>query len=338
MKRRAGDPFGERERAPWRTRLNVLGGDFRVTSTDAALIALAEEAFGGLPKHRLHARLPRFDVRLVLTDAATPRARGSAPPPPVLTAGAELLCATIDARNFAVMDIGASRALVCIAEAMLQHRYHARYELIELVFLTLASRVQSLVPLHAACVGANGNGVLLMGASGTGKSTLGLHAFAAGLQLLAEDSAFVELDGLRVTGVPNYLHLGRSALRFLQAGELRSAIERSPIIQRRSGARKHEVDLRGLPGSVSPAPLRVVAAVFLSRRTAGARPALRPLEHRARLARLRREQPYASGLANWRAFERRMAEVPCYELRRAEHPDLAVRQLRRLLDCNKRPP
>ena len=73
------------------------------------------------------------------------------------------------------------------------------------------------MPLHAACVGAKGNGVLLMGASGTGKSTLSLHALAGGMQLLSEDSAFVALDGLRVTGVSNYLHVGPHALRFMQS-------------------------------------------------------------------------------------------------------------------------
>ncbi len=54
--------------------------------------------------------------------------------PPVLGAGAGLLCATVDAGSFAVMDVPMSRALICVSNAMLRHRYHARYELVELVF------------------------------------------------------------------------------------------------------------------------------------------------------------------------------------------------------------
>jgi serine kinase of HPr protein (carbohydrate metabolism regulator) len=56
--------------------------------------------------------------------------------------------------------------------------YLTRYELIEFAVFTLAQRVQGLVPLHAACVGRAGRGLLLMGGSGAGKSTLALHCLA----------------------------------------------------------------------------------------------------------------------------------------------------------------
>jgi hypothetical protein len=331
MSKAAGDPFGERARTRRHARLRVLGGDFTVESADRAVLDLAVEAFGGTPKHRFQRRPPRLSMQLVLTDHPRTWPRGSVPPRPALNAGAGLLCATVDAGNFVVIDAPASRALVCVSKAMLGQRYHARYELIELAFLTLAARAQSLVPLHAACVGARGNGVLLMGASGAGKSTLSLHAFAGGLELLSEDSAFVALDGLRVTGVPNYLHVSAESLRSLQSRGLRRVIERSPTIERRSGARKLEVDLRALEGKVAREPLRLAATVFLSRRIAGRQPALRPLRRKRLLERLRREQPYAATQPSWRSFERRIVDVPAYELGRTEHPDLAVRLLRSLL-------
>jgi hypothetical protein len=333
MRVAAGDPFGECTRAHLHVRLNVLGGDFTARSSDRALLDLAVDAFGGLPTQRLERRPPRFTVQLKLNDRPKTWARGEAPPPPVFSSGAELLCATIDAGNFAVVDVAMSRALICVSKAMLRQPYYARYELVELAFLTLASRAQALVPLHAACVGANGKGVLLMGASGAGKSTLSLHALAAGMQLLSEDSAFVASESLRVTGVPNYLHLAPSALGFLQPGALRRAIERSPVIQRRSGARKFEVDLRKLRAETARKPLRLIATVFLSRRIASRARALEALECDAFVSRLRREQPYAvHRSSDWAGFERRVAAVPSYELRRTEHPDIAVRQLRGLLE------
>ena len=215
---------------------------------------------------------------------------------------------------------------------MLEQPYYPRYELIELAVLTLAARAQSLAPLHAACVGANGAGVLLMGGSGTGKSTLCLHALVGGLKLLSEDSAFVAPHGLRATGVPNYLHLAPEALRFLRRGALRRAIERSPVIRRRSGTDKLEVDLRALRVKVADEPLRLVATVFLSRKAAGRAAALRALDRDECVARLRREQPYAvERFSAWGRFERRIAALPSYELRRSEHPDLAIEQLRGLL-------
>jgi hypothetical protein len=328
----ARDPFREDSKAPLRTRVSVLGGDFAVTSSAPRLIDLTIEAFGGLPKQRLERRPPRFTVQLVLNDRERTWARGAAPPPPVFSSGAGLLSATIDAGNFAVMDPGMARALISVSKAMLEQPYYPRYELIELACLTLAARLQGLAPLHAACVGANGDAVLLIGGSGTGKSTLCVHALADGMQILSEDSAFVAPTRLRVTGVPNYLHLARDVLALLPPSALRRAIERSPVIERRSGARKLEVDVRRLHAKVPRKPLRLVATVFLSRRTAGRARALHAIDRGACIARLRREQPYAvHRFAGWAAFERRVAELPSYELRRTEHPDIAVQRLRELL-------
>jgi hypothetical protein len=325
------DPFSERLAAPLRARLSVLGAAFTVESSDSTALRLALEAFGGLPRHRLAGELRRFRVRIVSTGHRAKWPRGAEPPRPALAAGNGLLCATIDAGNFAIIDVSGARALVGMSPGMLQRRYHARYELIELAMVTLASRGQSLVPLHAACVGERRAGVLLMGASGAGKSTVALHAMAAGMQLLSDDSCFVALDGLQATGTPNYLHVSPSATRLLSKGPLFDEIRRSPVISRRSGARKYEVDLRRLPGKLAPVPLRVAATVFLSRRTAASRQALEPVGRASLLARLFREQPYAAGLAGWREFEQRIATVPAYELRRTVHPDAAVAELRALL-------
>jgi len=325
------DPFGERSPTTLRAKLNVIGAEFTVESSNAAALQLAVDAFGALPRHRLTPEPRRFRLHIVTRGHRVTWPRGAPPPQPTLTAGNGLLCATIDAGNFTIIDIPHAHALVRLSPAMLRHRYHARYELIELAMVTLASRGQSLVPLHAACVGARGAGVLLMGASGAGKSTLALHALAAGMELLSEDSAFVATDTLRATGAPNYLHVTPDALGFLSEGPLLRLIRRSPMICRRSGARKHEVNLRTVPGRAAAAALRIAAIVFLSPRTAAQANSLVPLARSSSRERLRREQPYAVGLPNWREFERRVAAVPAYELRRSPHPDVAVRQLRALL-------
>ena len=325
------DPFGERSPAPLRARLSVLGAAFTVESSNATALKLAIGAFGGLPRHRLEPGARRFRVRLVVTPHRSTWPRGAEPPRPILTAGTELLCATVDAGNFAVIDVSQGRALVCFSPPMLRCPYHARYELIELAMVTLASRGRSLVPLHAACIGARGSGILLMGSSGAGKSTLALHALAARMQFLSEDSAFVSVDTLRVAGTPNYLHVTPDATRFLPEGALLRKIRGSPQIRRRSGARKYEVDVRRLPARLASAPLELAAIVFLSRRTAAPGNPLEAIGRRALLARLRREQPYAANLPEWREFERRIARVPAYELRRLPHPDDSVAELRTLL-------
>lgn len=327
----ADDPFGERIPADFRTQLSVLGCDFAVESTDRTLVNLAVDAFGDLPRYKLDHPPRAFTVSLVLTNHERTWSRGAEPPQPVLSSGNGLLCATMEAGNFAIVDVAMSRALICISAAMLEYPYHARYELIEFAFLTLASRAQSLVPLHAACVGRDESGLLLMGSTGSGKSTLSLHALAGGMQLLSEDSAFVAANSLTITGVPNYVYLQREALNFLQPGQLRQQIQNSPEIRRRSGVQKYQANLREMRGSIAQAPLQLTAIAMLSHHSVTKQPALKPLPSKTFLAELRREQPYASGLSNWGEFECRIADLPTYELRRTEHPDIAVRELQALL-------
>jgi energy-coupling factor transporter ATP-binding protein EcfA2 len=242
-----------------------------------------------------------------------------------------MLCATMDAGNFAVVDPSMSRALICISSAMLQHPYHARYELIEFAFLTLASRVQSLLPLHAACVGSKKSGLLLMGPSGSGKSTLSLHGLTGEMQYLSEDSAFVSPASLNIAGIPNYLYLQRETLEFLQPGKLRQLITASPQIYRRSGVKKYQVNLRETPAKIARAPLQLAATVMLSRRKVTVQPGLKPLPRKNFISRLRREQPYAMSMSNWQEFEDSIVKLPAYELRRTAHPDIAIRELQALL-------
>jgi serine kinase of HPr protein (carbohydrate metabolism regulator) len=113
---------------------------------------------------------------------------------------------------------------------MLRHAYHARYELIEFAVYVLAARTQGLVPLHAAAVGPRGRGVLLMGDSGAGKSTIALHCLLQGLEMVSEVGVFVAPEHLLATGIASFLHLRSGALRLLRRHESASRIRGSPII------------------------------------------------------------------------------------------------------------
>ena len=48
--------------------------------------------------------------------------------------------------------------------------------------------------LHASCVAVNGRGVLIIGASGTGKSVLALQLIAYGAALIADDQTQITLQ------------------------------------------------------------------------------------------------------------------------------------------------
>jgi len=330
MNAAARDQFGERRKARWQRTIRILGAEFAVTSNSRELLHLLDDAFAHLPPHRITARRPRANVRLNLSAEPATRHRG-APPPVKLQGGGGLLIGTMDAANFAAISLPTRSALVCVSRSMLAFPYHVRYELLEFAIMTLAPRVLGLVPLHAACVGLHGVGLLLNGATGAGKSTLSTACVAGGFDLLAEDGVFVEPASLRATGCANFLHLHGESLRFLSDARLRAAFRAAPVIRRRSGARKFELDARRAALPLAQGPLRLAAMVMLSPRRARRGRLLEPLARAERLAILTREQPYAAGQPGWRAFCTRLLRLPAYRLLRAAHPDVAVHELRELL-------
>jgi hypothetical protein len=335
----ASDPFLERRGGLLRAHHQVLGGAFEFASESAELMGLVRWAYHGLPRHRLAAALPRMSVRLALgggARAGTGLRRGRActradePDSLAMLSARGLLCGASPRAALAVMSAAQRTALVVVARELLRFPYHVRYELIELAVFTLAARVQGLMPLHAACIGRGGRGLLLIGDSGAGKSTAVLHGALQGLDLVAEDSLFVAPDSLLATGVANFLHVRRESLRFLPPAEA-GVIRRAPVIRRRSGVRKFEIDLRHGRFRLAPRPLEIAALVSLSARRAGGGPLLAPLAPGEARSRLTASQPYAAGQPGWGTFVRRMRAVPAFELRRGSHPRESALALSALL-------
>jgi hypothetical protein len=329
----AADPFRERRRAALQQRVQLLGGQFHFETNDPQLLRFVQLAYAGLPPHRLTAAPPRFLVRLVLAHARSraPLRKPREPPQVRPLAGAGILCGAMESANFVTIDPTRGAALVVVSQDMLRFPYHVRYEMLEFAVYVLASRVQGLVPLHAACVGRDGLGILLLGPSGSGKSTVSLHCVLQGLEFLSEDSVLVRPDGLLATGVPSFLHVRPDSLRFVTDAGSAAAIRTSSMIRRRSGVEKFEFDLRHAPYRLAPAPLRIAAVVFVSSKSAGQRPLLRSLRKAAMSEQLAAGQPYAANQPGWRAFTQRMSGLPAFELRRGSHPLQAVEALAQLL-------
>ncbi len=322
------DPFGERSPGRWSRQLQLLGGRFEFRSDSEELLALVDHAYRGLPAHRMAEGGADFLIELRLNDS-TSLAAMAEPPEARMQGGAGFLCVLMDAAHLAIACPASRRGLVSVSREMLQRfAYHARYELIEFLVFTLASRAQGLVPLHAGCVGAQGRGALLVGESGAGKSTLGLHCMLEGLDFLTEDASFVAPQDLRVTGVANFLHLRFDALGFLD-DSLRALAAASPVIRRRSGVEKYELDLRQGWARLAPEALRLEHIVMVSTESAG--PLLSPLAPDELLARLTRSQPYAAHQPGWPLFVERVRRLHGHQLRRGSHPREAAQALRGLL-------
>lgn len=325
------DVFGSSVAARHRDRYRVLGGVLAFASDHPDLARLVHAAFAGLPGRRGAGSTPRLRVRLKLTADSQPPWIGE-PPPMRYFSGAGFVGGAMDASNLALVHPAAGEALVCISPRLLRDTYYARYELLEFAVYTLATQALELAPLHAACVGLGQRGVLIVGSSGAGKSTFALQAAMSGLAFLSEDSTLVAPRTLDATGLAAFVHVRDDSLRFVASAALRRQIRESPVIRRRSGVAKYEVDLRVGAFRMAPAPLSIGALVFLSRRTARPGALLKPITSGQAIERLTREQLYAARQPTWGALTKNLRGVPAFELRRGRHPDEAVAAVRALLD------
>ena len=328
----AQDPFGEGVALPHVRSLQLLGARVRFAADDARLLRLVDAAFGRLPRLRLATPALRLDVYLRLQPAVS-RARGTVPAPPRYSSGAGWLSAIMDASNYVIVEPVARRALVSVSADLLRPAYLVRYELLEFAVLTLAARAQRLVALHGACMARDGQAVLLLGERGAGKSTLCMHGLRHGLALLSEDSVFVAPATREAVGLANFLHLRAPSLARLPA-TLARGVRDSPVIQRRSGVDKFELDVRRARLPLVRRTPRIAAVVFVRERAGQRLPHLARLDARGCALRLRADQPYAAGQPGWRRF---VAAVRGrgFELTRGADPQAAALELSRLLAAVK---
>jgi hypothetical protein len=324
------DPFREHASIMMRGPLHLLGGRFSFESNSQQLLRLVDSAYARLPRHRLAANAP--DLRVGLLQIAAVPARSRFGPPVLGTfSGGGLLGGASGSSNIVMVSPEGRSALVAVAADMLRFPYHTRYELIEFAVFTLASRVQGLVSLHAACVGTSKRGVLLMGASGSGKSTVALQCLLQGFDFVSEDSTLVAPETMLATGVANFLHVRSDSLRWVVQARAVAAIRNSPVITRRSGVKKFEVDLRLGNHRLAAAPLKLASVIFLSTKSGAHGRLLHPLSGRELLARLSASQAYAANQPHWGALCRQLSRLGGFELRRGRHPLEAVAALRELL-------
>ena len=324
----SSDPFGEHRACPFRRNATLLGALIEFATDSKDLDTLAAHAFAHLPPQRF-APAMRLSIAMRLQqNASAPKARQ--PPAPVLQSAGSLLSASLGEFGFAVLSPRHRSALLSVNPAFLNHPYQLRYELMEFAVYTLAARAQSLVPLHGACIGRKNRGALILGDSGAGKSTLAMLSLYQGFDFLAEDAVFIEPRTLRATGLANFLHVRHDSTRWLKTSE-RKQVRRAPEIERRSGVRKFELDLRQRPFRLAPRPLKVAALVFLSAQPAKGQ-LIRPLSGPAGRKRLLREQAYGAMQPQWKQFERQLRRVPAFEVRRGRHPCESLEAIATLLD------
>jgi len=202
--------LGKDAAATLATEIPVLGIPTRFATNSAAALRVVEEAFGAwrtLPDS-LIAPGPPLSVRLAVGVGA---ARAADATVRHLVPGDGRLL--IHARGaVGVSDPRRGEAMAAVSPELLADTRLFRSEVLEAMTWALLTR-RDRQPLHAAGLARNGAGLLLCGATGTGKSTLAYAAARSGVPLLAEDMVFVEsVNRLRVWGKPAAFHLLPHAL------------------------------------------------------------------------------------------------------------------------------
>jgi hypothetical protein len=192
----------------------LLGLPLEIRSNSSAVIAAAEESFGGwrdLEPELVEPSDP-LTVDLIVhpgkTDPQAPssharftqRAHGDCF---IAASGANLLTA----------QMSRGHALGFVTPELVADSLHFRYNALECLALLLASW-RDRTPVHAGAVAHAGRAALLVGPSTAGKSTLCYACLRAGFGLLAEDVVYVGLqNGMRLWGNPWRIHLLADAPR-----------------------------------------------------------------------------------------------------------------------------
>ncbi len=153
------------------------------------MLAAAEESWGAL---REVFSVPALKLRIALGEGSS----GLCPPAPVYRGQRHLLSIVADSQNFAVCDREQGFAFAWINRDAAEHKAYLRYHFLEAIALTMLAS-SYVTPLHAACVEFAGQGVLLCGNSGAGKSSLAYACARAGWKYISDDASYLVRQGKR---------------------------------------------------------------------------------------------------------------------------------------------
>jgi hypothetical protein len=155
-----------------------------------------------------------FSVRFWADDALLSRPPW---PNPYVRGLGHLVFAGFDGASSILADLQTRRVIGRFSAAMAADTAHWRMVIFPVLLSIVAGSV-GLVELHASCVARGQQGLLLLGPSRSGKSTLAMALTRAGFRLLSDDRTFCSLtrDELQAWGLPRPLKLRREAAQWFE--------------------------------------------------------------------------------------------------------------------------
>lgn len=313
------DPLLYQTPFPYRRTFYPFGFAATVTTNCEQIIVAAEESWGRFEQTRTE---PPVEMRLAVSDSGA-----SERPAPMMPRGQGHLIATVhDASNFLICDLRSGFAFGWLTPAVACDRSYCRYYFLE-NYVTLLLQGLYLTPAHAACVALHDQGVLLLGQSEAGKTTLSYACARRGWTYVSDDGLNLVRKSCDrvVVGNPHQIRFRPHAkVLFPELSEYVPA-------ERPNGKPNLELDTAELNIAVAP-EARAEHLVFLNRNPSGPQ----------RIAKFDKDEAYDrlawticcgedSLREEQRASLRRLLGVPLYEM---QYYDLewAEQRLRSLVE------
>lgn len=230
------------------------GFPLEVSTNSEEVLAIAEECWHGFQQ--------LFDVAPIRFHiGVTAGGSGECPPPPTSRVR-QHLCAHIgDGENYRISDSLDAFSLIWLTETTLGYRNYVRYFILDSTAMYHVCARNS-IGIHAACVELDGNGILLCGDSGAGKTTLSYACASTGWTYITDDASFL------ITGREDSLIVGNSRqLRFRPSAEsLFPELQGRPVLERaETGKPSVELTTAPLPHVATAFSSQIKHLVFLNR-------------------------------------------------------------------------
>lgn len=233
-----------------------LGFTVEIATNCPEVLAGAQESWGHF--HKIFHE-PAVTIRVGVTEGGSE----ICPAAPVCRAQRHLLTRVADERNYAVSDMSQGFAFSWLTQAVVKNRAYLRYHFLEGMAWDLLDSLY-LTSIHAACVSKQGQGILLCGDSGAGKSSLSFACARSGWAFLSDDSTCLVRTraGRVVVGNPYQIRFRQSAMDLFP--ELRD----QRLTLRATGELALEIPTANLKTIKTASQCNVDHIVFLNRGTA----------------------------------------------------------------------
>jgi len=316
------DPLGYGEPLPLEERYYPAGFPLVLRTNSEDILAAAQHGWGEFcPLFET----PPIELRVVVQGEVgelPARAAGG----PSYRAQGHLLTFVLGPDDFAVCDLDRSFCFACLTPAVARDHLYASFHFLDaMAYSCLAHRY--VTPIHAACVASRGRGILLVGDSGAGKSSLAWACARAGLTYVGDDSAWLLRNGDEpsLIGKPQRMRFRPETVDILP--ELR----RVPWLETVVGKRSFEIRTADIPGLETAPRCRPWKLVLLARRP-NVPAELVPIRAEEARQRLTRGLPlWEPGVwAEQQASLQRLGDCEAFELRYSSLAE-AVDQIRKLV-------